>query len=528
MFDFSHKSMNHSKGVVAAGHSTTAEAARQVLRDGGNAFDAVLAAVCAACVAEPVLASLGGGGFLLAHTGDNRARVYDFFVHTPRQFAPVDETDFYPILADFGPVQQEFHIGRASMATPGMVKGIFAIHRDLCTLPLSAIVAPAILLAQKGVRLNAFQSHIFEIVRPIYLSSPEAQREYASASRPGDLVRHGEALRLPELADIFDALAREGDALFYEGEIATTLAQECRENGGLINEDDLRCYRVAKRRPLCLRYRDARIETNPPPSCGGVLIAFALELLSALRLPTLRCGSAEHLACLAQVMALSQEARLEQRIDEGLGGDRASNLLDARLLERYRHRLQKRIRSSRGTTQISVADNQGNLASMTVSNGEGSGFIIPQTGIMMNNMLGEADLHPHGFHNWQPDQRIVSMMAPSLVFGDDGRAICTGSGGSNRIRTAILQVLSNLLDFGMSLENAVHHPRIHFEDDLLNIEGGFAQSDLERLKVSYPRQKVWSGTHLFFGGAHTVSRDGATAELAGVGDPRRGGVSVIV
>ncbi len=520
--------MEHHQGVVAAGHRKTAEAAQEILAAGGNAFDAVLAAVCAACVAEPVLASLGGGGFLLAHTGAGRNVLYDFFVHTPRRAQESETLDFFPILADFGPVQQEFHIGKASIATPGMVKGLFAIHRDLCTLPLQRIVEPALTLARDGVVLNAFQSHIFEIIQPIYQSSPEAWALCASPTQPNTLARQGDLLKFPDLADALASIAREGEALFYEGDIGKALVHACQENGGLLTLDDLCHYPVIERTPLTLQYRDARVQTNPSPSCGGILIAFALELLGTLGLSELRFGSAEHLDRLAQVMAITQEARLKNEIDGDSSDDRALRLLEARHLEPYRQAILGRTCNLQGTTQISIIDSQGNMASMTVSNGEGSGFVIPHTGIMMNNMLGEADLHPRGFHHWQPNQRIVSMMAPSLVFTDDGRGICTGSGGSNRIRTAILQVLSNLTDFRMSIDEAVRRPRIHYEHELLNIEGGFDPDELVKLQPHYPRKKVWPGTHLFFGGAHTVMRDATTGKLTGTGDPRRGGISLAV
>ena len=132
------------KGVVAAGHELTVQAAEVVLREGGNAFDAILAAHFAACAAEPVLASLGGGGFMLAKPHESRPIVYDFFVHTPKHKRPSHELDFRPIVADFGTAQQEFHIGQGTIATPGSIKGVCQIHRDLCSIPLTDIIAPAL------------------------------------------------------------------------------------------------------------------------------------------------------------------------------------------------------------------------------------------------------------------------------------------------------------------------------------------------------------------------------------------------
>jgi gamma-glutamyltranspeptidase/glutathione hydrolase len=145
---------------------------------------------------------------------------------------------------------------------------------------------------------------------------------------------------------------------------------------------------------------------------------------------------------------------------------------------------------------------------------------------MLNNMLGEDDLNPHGLHGWQEDQRMSSMMAPSLVLRPDGAVMATGSGGSSRIRTAILQVLINLIDFRLDVETAVCSPRIHLEGNRLSLEGGF---DLERLKplfVDFPEHEIWPALNLFFGGAHTAMK--AERGFQGAGDPRRGGVSRVV
>lgn len=323
----------------------------------------------------------------------------------------------------------------------------------------------------------------------------------------------------PEFADALDSLVHEGEDLFYRGEIGARLANHCHDSGGLLSRDDLRDYRLERRAPLRVRYRDGEIHTNPPPSSGGVLIAFALDLLHDSRLYEDGLGSTSHLQTLIRVMDLTQEARLAAAArGRPLAGVREPESVDL-----YRRKLAGRTRNNRGTTQISVADGLGNFASLTVSNGEGSGYLIPQTGISMNNMLGEADLHPQGFHRWNPDERIVSMMSPTLVSYPDGAVVATGSGGSNRIRTALLQVLSNLLDFRVELEQAVVLPRVHYEDGFLNVEAGFHPERVQRLLEGYPRHKLWPDTHLFFGGAHSVARL-ADGRFVGQGDPRRGGV----
>ena len=155
------------KGAVAAGHPKTAEAAVRLYALGGNAFDAALAALAAACVVEPVLTSLGGGGFLLARPAGRAATLHDFFVQTPRQRRPEAEAEFYPVVADFGTAQQEFHIGSGAIATPGTVRGLTVCQQQLSRLSLPEILAPAIEYARDGVPISALQASIFEIVSPI-------------------------------------------------------------------------------------------------------------------------------------------------------------------------------------------------------------------------------------------------------------------------------------------------------------------------------------------------------------------------
>lgn len=512
-------------GAIACGHPQTAQAAQSVLTDGGNAFDAVVAAHFTACIAEPVLASLAGGGFLLARTADGRDLLYDFFAHTPRRQRAADDVDFYPISADFGTTSQEFHIGLGAAATPGAVRGMFDIQRDLCTLPMTRLVEPAVEAARHGIALNALQAYIFDVIKPIYLSTPGAAAIFASPAAPGCLVGEHEVLRQGQQADVLEALAREGDALFYEGELARLVADMCQQGGGHINLDDLANYRVLKRTPLEFDYRGTRILTNPAPSSGGVLIAFALKLLEAFSPQDYGFGSLAMTRLLADIMAATNRARNDTHLDEQ-SHPHAARLLDDAYVSGYLAGVRHDAHCSRGTTHISVADADGNIASLTVSNGEGCGHIIPDTGIMLNNMLGEEDLNPAGFHRWPCDRRMTSMMAPTIVSAANGHYTALGSGGSNRLRTAILQVLVNLIDFGMPLADAVDAPRIHFERDVLNIEQATERDHLDALRSDYPQLRCWDSRNLFFGGVHSVQA--GKAAFSGAGDPRRGGVARIV
>lgn len=515
--------MNSGRGAVACGHPVTCEAAAAMLRAGGNAFDAVAAALWTACIAEPVLSSPGGGGFLLARPADGKPRVYDFFAHTPRMRLEPEDADFRPIVADFGTAQQEFHIGLGSAATPGVVAGVFTFQDDLGRMPMGEVMQPAIAAGRDGVAVQPLQAYIAEVVGPILEATPEARAVFAP---DGHEPAVGETHAMPGLADFLDTLAHEGPELFYHGEVAAAIDAACEAGGGHLRREDFEQYRVETRKPLAVEYRGHRVLTNPPPASGGLLVAFGLEVLAGGRAPADSTGAAET-ERIAAALAATREARLESGLDAGVDDEAAARLLHADTVERFRRAVAGHPPARRGTTHISVIDATGNAASLTVSNGEGCGWIVPGTGFMLNNMLGEADLQPRGFGRWPTDTRLTSMMAPTLVSDAAGeRTVVLGSGGSNRIRSAILQVLAAHLDFGLPLAEAVERPRLHVEGERLEIEGGFDEAVVQTLARQWPDHRAWPERNLFFGGAHAVAQ--APEGFSGAGDPRRGGVAALV
>ena len=345
---------------------------------------------------------------------------------------------------------------------------------------MARLADPAVRAARAGVVVDGLQSYIINVVKPIYLASEESRAIFESRERQSELVQEGEILRQPQLANTIAGLAEEGDGLFYEGELAERVDGLSRAEGGHLRADDFRSYRIAKRKPLQVSYRRARLLTNPPPSSGGLLVAFALKLLEAVDVAALGVATSGKLSCLAHIMSLTNKARVESQL-RSTREPRPERVLDQKYLELYRTEVLSRASATLGTTHISVIDVEGNVASMSSSNGEGCGYLIPDTGIPLNNMLGEEDLNPGGFNRWREDQRMTSMMAPTILREADGTLVALGSGGSNRLRTAILQVLTNLIDHGLPLDEAVCRPRIHHENELLNVESGFDQAELAPL-----------------------------------------------
>jgi len=512
--------LTRHRGAAASGHKETSKAARILLEEGGNAFDAALGAMCAACVSEPMLASLGGGGFLLAQSAEGDAQVFDFFTQVPS--AAKGELDFYPIDADFGTTTQEFHIGMGSIAVPGVVAGLFAVHQRGCRLPLSKIVEPAVYLAREGLRINKLQSYINEVLKAIINATPEARAFATPMFAPGRLAEIGEFINNPDLADTFEALAAHGPRWFYEGEPAKKLVSDCEQKGGLISAADMQSYEVILRKPITVGSHGVSISVNSPPSPGGCLVAFALSLLDSARFSEDEWGGPRHASALASVMQASSLVRKKHGLESGLDDNTAAKILSQENLSTWRNTLRAGGVVTRGTTQISVADADGNLASLTLSNGEGSSYVLPGSGIMLNNMLGEEDLNPGGFHRMPPGIRLASMMTPTIARLADGGQVALGSGGSNRIRSAVLQVLVNMLKFDMGLEQAVKAPRLHLERNHLDVESGFSRQALEVLEAEWPGVKEWQDSNLFFGGVHAVERL-ANGQFRAAGDPRRGG-----
>ncbi len=404
--------------------------------------------------------------------------------------------------------------------------GFFHVHKKLGRLPLKVVAEPAIHYAREGVKLNKFQQYCLTLLEPIMTRDKDAKKIFAPQ---GKLLQTGETYKMTDLANTLELLVREGEDVFYR-EFAKIIAKDCRQKGGYLREDDFLNYQVIERKPLEVTYRQNKFLTNTPPSSGGALIAFSLKLLESQDLSKFKQSDYQYLQILSLVMEITNQARRDGYDSQLYDNDIIQKFLSSKHIQKYKLKLQNNINKWGSTTHISVIDKKGNAASMTTSNGEGSSYIIPGTGIMMNNMLGEEDLNPHGFHKWLPNKRISSMMSPTIVLDKNNQIkIVLGSGGSNRIRTAILQVILNIIDFKMKVSQAVEAPRIHWENNVFNIEPGFPELTIEKLQ-NYTQTKKdqfikWSKTNMFFGGVHTVSKK-ENGEISGVGDIRRSGVSL--
>src|SRR3954454_16318251 len=270
--------MPGERGVVAAGHPLTAEAGAQVIREGGNAVDAAIAAVLTSFVTESYLTGFGAGGFMLVHDGGEDS-LTDFFVAAGGADGVERKAELIPIPVYFDETPQIFNCGAASCGVPGTAAGLEHVHRRFGSVPLARLAEPGIELGRKGVRLTKAAEYFHEILHPILISTPECAALYTPE---GKRLAEGDTLRYPEMSDALERFAAEGAEPFYRGDIAERVCDWVRERGGTLGMDDMAAYEPIERRPVEARFRGYDVLTNPPPSSGGILIGYSLGVLERL------------------------------------------------------------------------------------------------------------------------------------------------------------------------------------------------------------------------------------------------------
>ena len=455
---------------IAGGHRDTVSSAQNILKSGGNAFDATISGVFSSMVCEYLYTGAASGGAMLVQKNGLSPSLIDFFVETPRSIQK-NAGDFKTIYADFGDTKQEFNIGAGSVGVPGTIPGLIEVHGRYGSLPFSVLVEQAVDLAKKGAIMSKNQEYLSNVLSPVISHSPELLSLF---QKDGSFLSAGERFFNKELGLFLEQFLYEDPTDFYKNEVCP-LFYDAVCGGGILSLKDLQDYTPKTRKPLKIKYRGCDIFMNPKPSTGGSLIKEGLKSLSKIK----------------DVSKKDVEAALC-----------AINFL-------------KDHDAVGSTTHLTVIDHEKNVASTTTTNGVGAGFVIPKTGIMPNNMLGEKHLNPHGFHAWKSKQRIPSNICPTLVLGGKQRVVALGSAGSSRIISAILSVITNILDHKMGLVDAVSSPRIHIEDGVLHCEP-------DSKKPSYGAGEIvnWGDKNMYFGGVNACSFSES------VGDERRDSVSV--
>lgn len=364
--------MPASRGIVAAGHPQTAEVGADVLRAGGSAADAAVAAAFASWVCEPLLTGPAAGAHLLAVPVAGPPLAIDAFCAAPGLGAtdtgdPLSRLEAVEV--DFGDAHQTFHVGGAAVAAFGMIDGLVRLHARWGRLPLADLAAPAAALARAGVALNPQQGYVAGLLEGILRLTAESRALWTSDDR---LLAVGDVFRCPELGDTIERLGRDGAGPLRDGDLAAACVDSCARHGGLLSAEDLASYRAVERPPIRVGYRERTVLTAPPPSAGGVLLAIALGRLGA----DARVASGSGPPDAGELVAAMV----------GADGERTPRFEDGLFVEGFADEL-LRLRLG-STTHLSVIDADGLACAITGTNGEGSGVVVPGTGIHLNNVMG--------------------------------------------------------------------------------------------------------------------------------------------
>lgn len=488
------------RAMVVSREAHATDAGLAVLRAGGNAVDAAVAVGFALAVTHPSAGNLGGGGFMLIRFADGRTTFLDFRERAPGRAG----RDMY--LGPDGKPTRDSLVGWRAAGVPGTVRGLELASKKYGRKPWAELLAPAIALAAKGFPVSYGLSQSLRTSK-LLAQFPDSRRIF---QRDGRYYEPDELLVQPELARTLERIARLGAGDFYEGETARRLAAAMAENGGLITVADLKGYAVVERRPLVGRYRGCEIITAPPPSSGGVGILQMLGILEGSRYEKTGAGSAAAIHYMAEAMRRYFADRSEYLADPDFVHVPVAGLLDKRYIARRRESIDReratpseRVRpgnpaayESSDTTHYSIVDAEGDAVAVTytLNAGYGCGVTVPGLGFLLNNEMDDFAAQP-GTPNRKglvqgeanaiaPGKRPLSSMTPTIVLRQGRLYLVAGSPGGPRIITTVLQVLLNVLDFGMNLQDAVDRPRFHHQwlPDELYVEPGFSPDTLALLE----------------------------------------------
>jgi gamma-glutamyltranspeptidase/glutathione hydrolase len=514
--------------AASAGTSYAAEAAAELYGSGGNAADAAVAAAAAVGVTEPLMSSIGGGGFALVREPGGEAaggaELIDYYDCMPGKGLPASAFGAggspTTMILKYGAGVKSI-VGAASCAVPGSLRGWELLLSRHGRLTLREALAPAVRLAREGFKLCKTSGLWFEVAEEVLRLTEETRRNFYTNGR---VYRTGEKVRFPELADTLEAVGEAGADHFYEGKLARRISSYILREGGIITEADLASYGAIVREPLSFAYSGSTVYTNGPPSAGGPTLAQMARVIYGYDLTAL--SDEDYGKILAGAMKYALEDRDREYTEISENAAVAERLTSEGYIRAQRARIWGSASGpARGsefgsphTTHLSCVDEAGLAVSITASMGYGSGIVIPGTGIPMGNTLGEPELNPRGFHALAPGERLISTMSPTILSSPDGDLVSLGSPGASRIPTAIMQTLVNVVDHGLPLESAVRAPRLHAEGGLFAYESGAKKPDLS----GYERILAYDEPSMFFGGVNAVRR---TPEglFEAAADPRRSG-----
>ena len=473
------KTVIADQSMIVTRHYLASEIGNQILLDGGNAIDASVAVSFALSVVLPQASPIGGGGFMIIHDKNtNTDYALDY-----REMAPNKATEDMFVVD--GKVDRNLALeSYLSSGVPGTVYGLYIAHQRFGILPWKKLIEPAIILARDGFPITDTLAKSLETYKEKLAKTTDGRKIFF---KDGSILKSGELLVQSDLANTLKLIAQKGPAGFYKGLTAQKIQLDMRKNGGLISSADLRNYKAKFRTPIRFNYKDLSIVTMPLPSSGGLILALMLNMIEQLELDQTNPHSTENIQKISEIMQIAYSLRSVYMADsdfydvpeeEFLSKDKAKDLLENINLTRMSTVEEYdpvKFKFKENTTHYSIADSFGNIVSTTttLNTAFGSGVVIKDTGLLMNNEMDDFSASPNQPNYFgllgtyanriEPQKRPLSSMTPTIVFKNDQPYLVTGAQGGSRIITAVLQVILNYYEFGLSPEEAVYKSRYHHQ-----------------------------------------------------------------
>ena len=489
------------KAMVVAQEELATDIGVSILRAGGNAVDAAVAVGFALAVTHPYAGNLGGGGFMLIRMADGRASFIDF-----REKAPGRASRDMYLDANRNPTNESV-VGWRSAGVPGTVRGFELAHKKYGRKSWADLVSPAVALADKGFPVSRWQMNSWRRAAPLLSQFPESQRTFLNR---GAFYEWQETFRQPELARTLERIGRLGARDFYDGETGHLLANAMAKNGGLITLADLHDYKAVERAPLEGDYKGYRIITSPPPSSGGLGLLQMLAMLNTTGYEKYGAGSAEAYHYMAEVMRRFYADRSQYLGDPDFVKNPISALLAPSYMQARRATIDPEHatpsdsvkpglpaeQEGTNTTHYSIVDEEGNAVAVTytLNDAYGSGVTVPGAGFLLNDEMDDFAAKPGTPNMFElvqgeanaiaPGKRPLSSMVPTIIVKDGKPFLILGAPGGPVIITAVLQVILNVIDFGMNVQDAVDFPRVHqqWKPDRLDVEKGVSPDTIALLQ----------------------------------------------
>ena len=511
------------KVIIASDAQIVVDAGAAVANRGGNAVDAAIAATISSMCTNLGIIAPGASGFITIWREGEKPILIDAYAEMPGRGLN---------LIEFGSGMKEAFfaygggtstmVGYGSVATPGIFAGLSLAAEKYGNLPWSEIVAPAQQQVTRGFPLSSVAAEYFSYTHQVIFGwHPDSYRVIHKAN--GSHLQLGNIVRLPELAQSLQLIAEGGVDVLYRGELGAKITAEIQANQGLLTFEDLAHYRPIERSPIVIDFGDWSVATNPSPAIGGTCLAAMLLLIDKRSRPWRSALRSRHEwnAKIVKEIAEIQQAVLQYRSNylEG-ASDSVIEGEAARLLSIAAKDDWQQLTKSPSTIHISAVDSDGLACSISASSGYGSGVMAGGTGLWLNNSLGEIELHPQGLHDLSPGTRLTSNMAPTVCRHQDGTVLAIGSPGASRITTAIAQVLFNFISLDLPLEQAISHPRLHFQVFNDTPEIAFETGlNVEALNLT---SRQFERLSMYFGGVQAAMWS-PTNGLIAAADPRRTG-----